>query len=199
MSGELCTDLDCPNASVAHFHKEVRPDSKATLFGGQHPGCGEELPHHHWSNEVHVGGQNECNHPQCALLQEAKEADEDEITGHHQDLLNQLNDITGWWVKVAMADIETIGPKAIEYGAVDFDIMGQFMVALVNDKLAGASSEEKAKIGREMAVTFYLLGKLGRMVGAYATGVMPSDDTLFDTTIYSMMLRRIRETGTWVD
>jgi hypothetical protein len=129
---------------------------------------------------------------------DAKAMDEDDLKGRHQDMLNQLNDISGWWVKTAMADVEKTAPKAIEYGSVDFDIMGQFMVALVNDKLEGASAEEKMKIGREMAVTFYLLGKLGRMVGAYATGILPSDDTLYDTSIYSMMLRRIRETGTWV-
>jgi hypothetical protein len=158
--------------------------------------------HHHpiaGDPDYHTGALVACDTKYCKRIVEAFMDDQDAEEGEREAMARQLNEISGWWVQTAMNDAEQTLPKAIEYGAVDFDIMGQFMVALVNDKLKGASPDEKARIGREMAVTFYLLGKLGRMVGAYATGVMPSDDTLFDTTIYSMMLRRIRGTGTWVD
>lgn len=134
-----------------------------------------------------------------SMQDEAQQADQDDLTGKQQDMYRQLTGITDWWAKTAMADAERTIPKAIEYGSADFDLMGQFMVALIGDKLNGATDDEKLRVGREMAVTFYLIGKLGRMVGAFATGVLPSDDTLFDTTIYSMMLRRIRQTGHWVE
>lgn len=162
-------------------------------------GCVENRPHHHVTVRgdvlTHFGPADRCESVNC----EARRAYEDITTGKQDDLRQQLNGITDWWIKTAMADAEKTLPKAIEYGSADFDLMGQFMVALVKDKLEGATDDEKLRVGREMAVTFYLIGKLGRMVGAYATGVLPSDDTLFDTNIYSMMLRRIRETGHWVE
>jgi hypothetical protein len=48
-----------------------------------------------------------------------------------------------------------------------------------------------------MAIAFYLLGKATRVFGAYQRGGRPSDDTWHDLTVYSMMARRVRETGGW--
>jgi hypothetical protein len=49
----------------------------------------------------------------------------------------------------------------------------------------------------EHAVIFYLMGKIGRCVSAISAGGKPSDDTLMDITIYSLMLRYIRIHGVW--
>lgn len=124
---------------------------------------------------------------------------EEALNAVQKDLVNEAADIAEWWAKTAMADAEKTVPKAVEYGAADLDVMGQFMVALIRDKFIGADEKELMQVGREMATAFYLMGKLGRMVGAYQQGMRPSDDTLFDTSVYSMMLRRIRETGTWLN
>lgn len=115
-----------------------------------------------------------------------------------QDLAKEAAEIAEWWVKTAQADAERTVPKAVEYGSADLDIMGQFMVALIRDKFIGADEKELMQVGREMATAFYLIGKMGRMVGAYQQGMRPSDDTLFDTSVYAMMMRRVRETGTWI-
>lgn len=124
---------------------------------------------------------------------------EEALNAVQKDLVNEAADIAEWWAKTALADAEKTVPKAVEYGAADLDVMGQFMVALICDKFIGADEKELMQVGREMATAFYLMGKLGRMVGAYQQGMRPSDDTLFDTSVYSMMLRRIRETGTWLN
>lgn len=126
-------------------------------------------------------------------------ADSEKAKAIQDDLVGEAMRIAGWWVDTAKADAERTVPKAVEYGSADFDLMGQFMVALLGDKLNGATDEEKMRVGREMAVTFYLIGKMGRAVGAYARGVLPSDDTIFDTRIYAMMWQRIRETGHWIE
>jgi hypothetical protein len=124
--------------------------------------------------------------------------DDEKAKAVQEDLVGEAMKIAEWWVDTAKADAERTVPKAVEYGSADFDLMGQFMVALLGDRLAGADTDEKMRVGREMAVLFYMIGKLGRAVGAYTQGVMPSDDTIFDTRIYAMMWQRIRETGTWV-
>lgn len=148
---------------------------------------------------VHSGFLEDCKAEPCVLIDHVETAKAKKAeSGSKSDIQRQVEDIAAWWIGKAGEDATKTIPKAVEYGAVDFDLMGTFMVALIEDKLGGADDAEKARIGREMAVTFYLIGKMGRMIGAYAVGVMPSDDTLYDTSVYSMMLRRIRETGHWV-
>lgn len=156
------------------------------------PGGGSRL-------ETHDGAIHQCEDSRCAAVM-AGMADQDEkLNAVQADLAKEGAEIAEWWVKTAMRDAEKTVPKAVEYGAVDFDIMGQAMVALVADKFNGADDAELMRVGREMACMFYLLGKVGRMIGAYQAGVMPSDDTLFDTSVYAMMLRRIREKGNWIN
>jgi hypothetical protein len=116
-----------------------------------------------------------------------------------QDLITEAAEIAEWWLKTAQADAERTVPKAVEYGAADFDVMGQSMVALIRDKFIGADENELMRIGREMACMFYIQGKLGRALGAYQQGMRPSNDTLFDISVYAMMWRRIRETGSWIN
>lgn len=167
------------------------------------PNCDLTSSHHHFETEAHPGSIASCGAPGCIQivndqLNEAREQDADDARGRHEDMARELDQITAWWLKVAKDDSARTVPKAVEYGAADFDLMGQFMVALIGDKLNGATDDEKMRMGREMAIAFYLVGKLGRAVGAYARGIHPSDDTLFDTRIYAMMWQRVRETGTWV-
>lgn len=144
----------------------------------------------------------QCTDPEC--LTETPhyhtKVEPDEVLNMIQaDLAKEAAEIAEWWAKTAMADAERTVPKAVEYGAVDFDVMGQSMVALVKDKFIGADERELMQVGREMACMFYLQGKIGRALGAYQQGMRPSDDTLFDTSVYAMMWRRIRETGHWID
>jgi len=113
------------------------------------------------------------------------------------DLVEAINRLTEWWEKLAQQDINATVPKAVEYGAYDLDIMGQAMVALADGMWTGATQEERLAIGREMACAFYLLGKTARIFSAFQRGERPSDDTWLDVTVYSVMARRIRQTGMW--
>jgi hypothetical protein len=101
------------------------------------------------------------------------------------------DDWRAWWRQLTEADIAATAPKATEYSSADLTIMGD---ALRQWHPTGAHD---ASAGEEMAVVFYLLGKIARAIGAYREGHLPSDDTLDDIRIYAVMLTRIRQKGTW--
>lgn len=89
-------------------------------------------------------------------------------------------------------DAATIG-KAIEYGGADLRIMGAAMRELAQgEKWTPTEIDEQ-----EMAIGFYLLGKVSRLFGAWSKGRAPSADTWVDTEVYSQMAQRIREEGYW--
>jgi hypothetical protein len=106
--------------------------------------------------------------------------------------------LRSWWLNVSGEDATAVIPKAVEYGSGDFDIMGAAMLALRPDHWGETDAGERLKIAREMAIMFYILGKVGRAMSAYGEGRPPSDDTLADLTRYSMMVRHVRRFGVWV-
>lgn len=106
-------------------------------------------------------------------------------TGRHVEILE-------WWRNTSETDAQRTIPKLIEYGSSDLKIMGAAMRELLDN---GEQLDEAT--GIELAIGFYLLGKIARIFGAARDGKRASDDTLFDTTVYSMMLRRVREFGEW--
>lgn len=105
----------------------------------------------------------------------------------------QLSD---WWQDESTRDMLAVVPKAIEYGSSDLKAMGAQLVAL-HPGVDGMDAGEREKVGQEMAIAFYLLGKVTRLFGAYERGGQPSDDTIHDVTVYSMMFRRVRSEGGW--
>lgn len=105
--------------------------------------------------------------------------------------VGRLEDVLEWWRNTADADAQRTVPKATEYGAYDLEVIGATLMRLMGWE------NEPARVGSELGVFFYLLGKVARMASAYADHRLPSDDTLFDATVYSMMMRRIREAGEW--
>jgi hypothetical protein len=100
----------------------------------------------------------------------------------------RVADLREWWRGVSEADFEAGVPKIGEYTAADLQIMGTVM------ETWGLSAPKE---GIEAAIMFYILGKVARAVAAYREGRQPSIDTLHDITYYSMMARRVRETGEW--
>lgn len=105
--------------------------------------------------------------------------------------------IQSWWMAKAGDDSAACLAKLREYGSADFDVMAQSMIAIGGDNWSAASDEDKARIGREMAILFYLQGKIARAFGALQKGRVPSEDTINDTIRYGMMWARVRETGRW--
>jgi hypothetical protein len=49
----------------------------------------------------------------------------------------------------------------------------------------------------ELGVAFYALGKMARIMGAYADGLAPSDDSWHDLAIYARMAQRVRHADGW--
>ena len=64
--------------------------------------------------------------------------------------------------------------------------------------ITGASSGLGVDFARQLAELgcwFYISGKIERAFEALHRHELPSDDTVHDATVYSMMIRRIREVG----
>lgn len=101
-----------------------------------------------------------------------------------------------WWDKVSSADLIHALEKRDEYGSADLIIMGRAMQELFPGK-ADMDPESLRRVGVEMAIAFYNLGKAARAIGAYAKGSVPKDDTWHDGVVYSMMVRHVREFGGW--
>jgi hypothetical protein len=59
------------------------------------------------------------------------------------------------------------------------------------------SGEVSMVRGMEVAVTFYLLGKVSRAISAIAKGELPSADTRKDIRVYGTMLEHVAVFGTW--
>ena len=106
------------------------------------------------------------------------------------------SDLEQWWQSVTRNDLEATLPKVAEYGSADLEVMGAAMIRLHPNHDAMDEGERK-QVGLEMAIAFYLLGKVSRLYGAYQSGGQPSDDTWLDASVYSMMGRRVRNSGGW--
>lgn len=99
-------------------------------------------------------------------------------------------DLAAWWAAVAAEDVEPAAIKAKEYGSTDLVIIGRTMREMIGIPPDVVTDEE-------IGIMFYGLGKIARAISAIGAGRKPSDDTWHDITVYSMMVRRVREVGTW--
>jgi hypothetical protein len=101
-----------------------------------------------------------------------------------------------WWIMTAVDDLNKTVPKVEEYGGVndgsaDLRVMGYALA-----ELADLHDVDEA-VKHELAVWFYALGKISRLVSDYVRGEPGKADTWFDMVIYAMMARRIQEMGRW--
>lgn len=104
-------------------------------------------------------------------------------------------DLAKWYVDTARSDRAIVTPKTIEYGAQGDDlVMSGSSIARINGIATPAKRSERG-FHTELAIFLYIRGKLARLEEGYRAGRLPSDDTWFDTTVYSMMARRAREVG----
>lgn len=100
-----------------------------------------------------------------------------------------MSDLELWWSETVADDMARTIPKIQEYGNKDLEAIGA----------AFAHMQGKTIIQKNAAIygcMFYALGKLTRAVAALERGDTPSEDTLFDLSIYAMMARSFRERGT---
>lgn len=96
-----------------------------------------------------------------------------------------------WWSEVSQADYEAAGAKAAEYGSRDLTELGRKLALLMG------WDDCPERVLSELGCWFYIAGKVERAFEALGRHELPSDDTAHDITVYSMMIRRIRNAGEW--
>jgi|SRR6476646_4447739 len=102
----------------------------------------------------------------------------------------QSADLEAWWTGLSAEDVGPAMIKAKEYGSLDLKIIGSTMRGMLGVPDGIVSDEE-------IGILFYTLGKVARGISALSQGRAASDDTWHDITVYSMMVRRVREHGEW--
>lgn len=100
------------------------------------------------------------------------------------------SDLSAWWTGLAAEDAVPAAIKAKEYGSTDLKIIGRAMREMIGIDPDIVTDEE-------IGIAFYALGKIARVISAIGSGSAPSDDTWHDITVYAMMVRRVREVGSW--
>ena len=102
-----------------------------------------------------------------------------------------MREVESWWMNQALHEAKVMVPRAAEYGAKDLELMGVGMHMMMPDVHPDVPHEE-------LAIAFYVLGKVARLIGAYEEGHVPKDDTWDDLAIYSRMAKYVREHGKWM-
>lgn len=115
-------------------------------------------------------------------------------------------ELTAWWMQTAYYDLEKQLPKMYEYGgnleaqlaaekepggSADLTMMGWAMTVMLR------WSDHDSPVALELAIWFYILGKVARLISDYQRQVPGKPDTWHDISVYSMMARRIQENGQW--
>lgn len=102
----------------------------------------------------------------------------------------KAGELCDWMVGLFTDLIKRAVPKAIAYGSADLELMGSAMYQF-HPELVGVVS------GQELAIWFYVLGKVARLTGGYAQGARPDIDSWEDLLVYAAMAKRVRERGAW--
>lgn len=98
--------------------------------------------------------------------------------------------LANWWMRKAAAEVKQMVPKAIAYGSSDLKVMGEAMLEL-HPQMRGVVD------GQELAIWFYVQGKIARLLGGYAQGELPDEDSWWDLKVYAGMAQHVREFGGW--
>lgn len=112
-----------------------------------------------------------------------------------------LVDLLVWWIKTAASDFDLTTGKIQEYGtgegvvkegSADMRAIGEIYAELL-----GWPEDTPSETKQQLAAWTYLVGKLGRCIANFQQAQPVKPDTAFDATIYTLMMRRIAETGNW--
>lgn len=112
------------------------------------------------------------------------------------------SELAQWWRRLGESDIARMAPKAHEYSAYDLVMIGRAVGDMIGSGLAQPQAvydemESGDPAAAEIACWFYILGKVGRAIGAIKEGRLPSEDTAEDVRIYATMVARIKDVGAW--
>ena len=100
-----------------------------------------------------------------------------------------VQSLANWWLEETKFELDSVLPKAIEYGSADLKVIGFALSQMIG--------EPKGVTNDELGIAFYVLGKVARLIGGYADGRSPSSDTWHDIAIYTKMAQYARENGGW--
>jgi hypothetical protein len=100
-----------------------------------------------------------------------------------------LQELVNWWLDETKGELDSVIPKAVEYGSADLKVIGFALSQMIG--------EPKGVTHDELGIAFYVLGKVARLVGGYADGRLPSDDTWHDIAIYTKMAQYARKHNGW--
>lgn len=108
----------------------------------------------------------------------------------------QQRDLLLWWLATAAKDVLMQTPKMHEYGGRG---EGSSDLMVMGDALGEFSDMHDAPdaVKQELSVWFYVLGKVSRLISDYKQKRRGKPDTWHDISVYSMMARRIQESGRW--
>lgn len=101
-------------------------------------------------------------------------------------------DLRTWWMGQSERDLAMLLPKVGEYSAYDLELIGR----VTADTLGWGGPRDAATL-TEIGIAFYLLGKIGRIMGAIREGNLPSRDSWLDSHVYAKMALRTRDAGGW--
>lgn len=100
-------------------------------------------------------------------------------------------EIKEWWIRTASDDSIAVAEKYREYGATSLCDLGYEMAEMMG-------WERPAKgLAQQLAVYYFLLGKMARLKTALLKGEPASDDTWLDITCYAMIARKVQASGAW--
>lgn len=99
-------------------------------------------------------------------------------------------DLRAWWETTSEHDLEDTVPKAVAYGSESMVEYGRTLGRLSGRRLTDAEA-------LEWAIFAYMQGKMGRWLAALQRGERCDADTLKDLTVYSLMARKVQDTGMW--
>lgn len=99
-------------------------------------------------------------------------------------------DLRAWWETTSEHDLEETVPKAVAYGSESMVEYGRTLGRLSGRRLSDAEA-------LEWAIFAYMQGKMGRWLAALQRGERCDADTLKDLTVYSLMARKVQDTGMW--
>ena len=93
-----------------------------------------------------------------------------------------------WWADQVAIDIARTAPKIKEYGTKDLEAMGRLFAQIRGVEMRGDTAAV-------WGIMFYALGKIARAIASLERNEMPSEDTLFDLSVYAMMARAYQARG----
>ncbi len=109
--------------------------------------------------------------------------------GQEAEPSDDIQGLANWWLDETRSELDSVIPKALEYGSADLKVIGFALSQMIG--------EPKGVTNDELGIAFYVLGKVARLVGGYADGRAPSDDTWHDIAIYTKMAQYARFHGEW--